>query len=193
MFYVCYLQNYESWCNLLKLLKKICYNLKNKIELEFNNMYSVMDVARYVINYSNEKGYKITNLKLQKLLYFIQAIFLTNKDYQCFEERIEAWDYGPVVPDVYKEFKKYGSSSIPTISSYSVFNEETWKIEEHTVDSNLICEEDRILIDGVIDHFSNKTANDLVNLTHKQSPWRDVYKKWSNEEITPESIKEYFS
>lgn len=53
-------------------------------------MYNVLDVCRYVINYSNDKDYDISNLKLQKLLYFIQAYFLINKNETCFNETIEA-------------------------------------------------------------------------------------------------------
>ena len=56
--------------------------------------YKVLDVCRHVINYSNEHDYGISNLKLQKVLYFIQAYFLTKKkDHTpCFDEKIEAWD-----------------------------------------------------------------------------------------------------
>ena len=63
--------------------------------------YKVLDVCRHVINYSNEHDYGISNLKLQKVLYFIQAYFLTKKkDHTpCFDEKIEAWDFGPVVPE----------------------------------------------------------------------------------------------
>ena len=54
--------------------------------------YKVLDVCRHVINYSNEHDYGISNLKLQKILYFIQAYFLTKKkDHTpCFDEKIEA-------------------------------------------------------------------------------------------------------
>ena len=41
-------------------------------------MYNALDVSRYIINYSNDKNYGISNLKLQKILYFVQAYFLTS-------------------------------------------------------------------------------------------------------------------
>ena len=92
--------------------------------------YKVLDVCRHVINYSNEHDYGISNLKLQKVLYFIQAYFLTKKkDHTpCFDEKIEAWDFGPVVPEAYHEYKQYGSGDIPTIESYIIFDENdiTW-------------------------------------------------------------------
>lgn len=52
--------------------------------------YKVLDVCRYVIDYSNEKEYGISNLKLQKILYFIQAYFLIKQPSRCcFDDRIE--------------------------------------------------------------------------------------------------------
>ena len=60
----------------------------------------VLDVSRYIINYCNENYYLISNLKLQKILYFVQAFFLEAKNEECFREEIEAWDFGPVIPEV---------------------------------------------------------------------------------------------
>lgn len=64
-------------------------------------MYSAIDVARYIILYCKEKEYPISNLKLQKLLYSVQAQFLITKRDPAFLEEIEAWDFGPVVPEVF--------------------------------------------------------------------------------------------
>ena len=132
-------------------------------------MYDVLDVCRYVINYSNDKEYGISNLKLQKILYFIQACFLTNTDSQtpCFHEKIEAWDFGPVVPEAYREYKQYGSSNIPTIVSFINFDEEDlWNTRRVSYDGDIISQADRILIDAVIDKFADYSATDLVTLTH---------------------------
>ena len=55
-------------------------------------MYNVLDICRYIINYSDDKGYGISNLKLQKVLYFIQAYFVsyTEKKEPCFIDEKEA-------------------------------------------------------------------------------------------------------
>ena len=57
-------------------------------------IYDVLDVCRHIINYSEKEDYGVSNLKLQKLLYFVQAYFmLEKKDHApCFHEKIEAWD-----------------------------------------------------------------------------------------------------
>ena len=69
-------------------------------------MYAALDIARYIIKYCKDNGYSISNLKLQKLLYFVQAQFLvTYNGRPAFEEKIEAWDFGPVVPEVYHYLK----------------------------------------------------------------------------------------
>jgi len=85
-------------------------------------MYSAINVAKYIIMRCNQQHKTISNLKLQKILYFVQAEFLVEKDSACFKEEIEAWDFGPVVPAVYHKYKVYGCASIPSIVEDSVFS-----------------------------------------------------------------------
>lgn len=158
-------------------------------------MYHVLDICRYVINYSNERNYGISNLKLQKILYFIQAYFLINSKSKkpCFVERIEAWDLGPVVPEAYREYKQYGSGDIPTITTYLTFHAgSSWKSERIEYEDSLVAKEDCKLIDEVVDRFADYAASDLVNLTHNQAPWKDAYAPNQNNEITIKAIRDYF-
>ena len=78
-------------------------------------MYSALDVLKYIIKRCNENGYTISNLKLQKILYFVQAEFLVCTGRVCFPENIQAWDFGPVVSEVYHRYKVYGSANIPYV------------------------------------------------------------------------------
>lgn len=157
-------------------------------------IYNVLDVCRHVINYSNDKDYGISNLKLQKVLYFIQAYFLIDASCRCFKEKIEAWDFGPVVPEAYREYKKFGGGDIPTVSYViSVDKSDFWKSKIQKYTDNIICEEDKIRINGVVDRFSDFSATDLVTLTHNQSPWIDAYVPHINNEITVDAIREYFN
>ena len=66
-------------------------------------MYNALSVAHYIIDFYNRNNRGISNLKLQKVLYFVQAEFLVGTfDHRpCFSDPIEAWDFGPVVPSVY--------------------------------------------------------------------------------------------
>lgn len=157
--------------------------------------YNVLDVCRYVINYSNDKDYGISNLKLQKVLYFIQAYFLISKkdNSPCFIDKIEAWDFGPVVPKAYHEYKQYGSGDIPTINSYIVFDENNiWNTERVAIDNDIINYDDKKFINMVVDKFADYSATDLVSLTHHQSPWIDAYEPHKNNEITNDAIRKFF-
>ena len=150
-------------------------------------IYNAVDIAYYILDYSKrEFNHGISNLKIQKILYFIQAEFLVSKNKPCFKDIIEAWDFGPVIPTVYQEFKIYGGNNIPYYGqSYGV-----------------IFEADKELINRIIYQCNDFSASVLVEITHDQKPWKDVY--WTNcsdlyskynkhPVITNESIKEYFS
>lgn len=157
--------------------------------------YPVLEVCRHVINYSNEHNYGISNLKLQKILYFIQAYFVMSKENcsPCFYDRIEAWDFGPVVPVAYHEYKQYGSGDIPTVRSYFMFDKDNMWNSKRIVFQDIVIErKDKELMEQVVDKFSDYSATDLVTLTHRQSPWIDAYVPHQNNEITIESIKEFF-
>lgn len=156
--------------------------------------YNVVEVCRHIINYSNKKWYGVSNLKLQKLLYFVQAYFLITKRRACFRERIEAWDFGPVVPVAYREYKQFGGCNIPTVTHVVEINRKNiWDSKIVPYYDSAITEEDKKLIEAVVDKFSDYSAADLVRLTHEQAPWIDAYIPNRNNEITIQSIEEYFN
>lgn len=146
-------------------------------------MYNALSVAHYIVNYCNGHSQGISNLKLQKILYFVQAEFLvsTSNHTPCFSDRIEAWDFGPVVPNVYHQYKIYGGAIIPTIPNdpFQQFYQ-------------TIADDDKKRINGIIQQTSNYTASQLVQITHNQSPWKSVYCQGLNNEITNDSILRYF-
>lgn len=77
--------------------------------------YSVFNISGYIVEYCNKHYLHITHLRLQKLLYFIQAYFLmkSNGEIVAFNEDIEAWDLGPIVPCIYHQYKRFGNGHIP--------------------------------------------------------------------------------
>ncbi|NJL77114.1 MAG: DUF4065 domain-containing protein [Saprospiraceae bacterium] len=76
-------------------------------------MFTARQIAEYVLTLSNpEIGELTSNLKLQKLLYYVQGVHLAAFDSSLFEEEIVAWNYGPVVESVYQDFKVFNSGAI---------------------------------------------------------------------------------
>lgn len=154
------------------------------------NGYSAIDIARYVINYSWDIDAPLSNLKLQKLLYLIQGNFLRILKRPCFEDDIEAWKYGPVVPTVYSKFKRYGSNNINRIEY--IYEFESNKFEAIKKDFKPILSDDEAqIIHEVVLACKDYSANYLVTLTHSQSPWIKSYGR-NNNVISIDLLKEYF-
>ena len=61
----------------------------------------------------------ISNLKLQKLIYYAQAFHLAIYELPFFDEDFEAWTHGPVCPEIYHKYKHYKSSPIPLTSDFN--------------------------------------------------------------------------
>ena len=139
--------------------------------------YSALEVARYIIYHEAQQGRTVSNLRLQKLLYFVQAQFLVNSpDGQpCFRQRMEAWDFGPVVPEVYRAYRYYGSAVIPYDGC----------------ETTSISAEDGRLIGAMLNHCAKYSTPTLVDITHAQDPWKNAYHNFDNE-IRPEAIRAYF-
>jgi uncharacterized phage-associated protein len=138
-------------------------------------MYQALDIAKYLIHCANlAEDDLITNLKLQKLLYYVQGFHLALFDAPLFPEAIEAWQYGPVVPEIYQQYKQYSRNPLPDSPD---FNPE------------IIEAEVRDLIDEVYSIYGKYTGTVLANFTHQETPWKNTE---INEVISEHLIKDYF-
>lgn len=140
-------------------------------------LYDVLTIADYIIRRCSGEGYTVSNLKLQKLLYFVQAEFLVAIGKPCFREKIVAWDFGPVVPKVYREFCVYGSAHIPV----------------GAVAISVLPKKIAALIDGIVFTCLPFSSSQLVEITQHQLPWAVAYAKGYGSEITNESILNFFA
>lgn len=143
-------------------------------------MAKAMDVAKYLIHLrdideAEGQYYSLSNLKLQKLLYYCQGGHYRWDDEKLIEDRaFEAWPYGPVIPEVYKNFKKYGQSD--------VYLKDT---ETHL--SNV----QRETIQAVWEQLKERDAFSLVESSHSEAPWENS-KESNCLFISEKDIKEYF-
>lgn len=141
--------------------------------------YSAKLIAKYIIYHEKKAGRSVSNLKLQKLLYFVQAGFFAYNGEPCFEDKIHAWSFGPVVEDVYCKYRIYGGSSIPEVPAENV---------EEEIDSK-----DRETINDILDFFGYSSNLDMMKVCFEQKPWKDAYYKSISREITKESMRNVFS
>lgn len=131
-----------------------------------------LDVANYFIaNYGGRT--EMTNLKLNKLVYFAQAISLKQYGVPLFSDEIQAWSYGPVEPEVYRTFQKYGKDVVR-------HPEGSYETSTQLVD----------VAQKVMETYGELTAFDLVRISHREgSAWRSVYVPNANNVITHDLIK----
>lgn len=136
-------------------------------------MYSALMIAEYVIAYYGKTEWIISNFKLQKVLYFLQVEYALRFDKPLFLDNIESWDFGPVVPIVYEKYEKFGTADIP---GFLVIN-------------TRINQEDKIIIDEVLEKLKSYTNNDLTAMVISQKPWIKNYKKGMRNIISFEDMK----
>jgi uncharacterized phage-associated protein len=91
-------------------------------------MYNALDIAKYFIKLASpEEEDFITNLKLQKLLYYAQGFYLALHKKPLFSEQVRAWQYGPVVTEVYYNYKEHSVNTIPQPDDFDIeqYDQET--------------------------------------------------------------------
>lgn len=143
----------------------------------YNN---VLHVSYYLIDKHNELyPDRITNSRLQQLLYFVQCHFLIETGKPCFYDPIVAWPMSAVVPKVWERFEIYGHLKI------DYYFGSNWH-------HNSISKEDLYYITDVIKIFRDKNEFDLGELIRHQTPWIEAIKKGIGEEIEISSIKKFF-
>ena len=120
-------------------------------------MYGVYDIVNKILAFADKNDDPITNLKLQKLLYYEQGFHLAYFGTPLFNEDLEAWIYGPVVPSVYEHFSKYGRGAITDISSNII---------------KLTKKDEEQLFYNVLRVYNKFSASALVEMTHNESPWK---------------------
>ncbi len=116
---------------------------------------SINAVADYFIRFSREVGDPITNLKLQKLVYYAQAWHLALKGERLMPAQFEAWVHGPVCVPLYQRFRRY---SWNPISESVAAPELPAEVEKH--------------LREVMEVYGGMSAWDLERLTHAEEPWR---------------------
>ncbi len=140
--------------------------------------YTALQVADEIIQLANEEEENVSQLKLIKICYFIKAWGLAIRGNTIFKESVEAWRHGPVVPEVYHEFKVFGSSGI----SY------------RPPEKSSIEESHKAFIKSVWDVYKGYGAFTLREITHeKGSPWHQCYDGTPHKKIPNKIIKDFYS
>jgi uncharacterized phage-associated protein len=138
--------------------------------------YPALDIANKILAEasSSDSGELISNMKLQKLLYYQQGFHLAYFGTPLFDEEIEAWMYGPVVPCVYEHFKSYDNRGIA-----------------YAGDVKPLSEDEESLFNEVYRVYGKYSAIGLMEMTHNEMPWKTTQVGVGNV-ITKDKMKTFF-
>ncbi len=121
-------------------------------------MNKALNVANFIISYGTKRAEPITNLRLQKLLYFTWVGYFKAHCSYLFNDFMFAWQFGPVVPSVYYEYCPYGGMPIDPIT------------DDFSHDYDILC--------PILDDYLAIPTSKLVAMTHEPGkPWDCIYKK----------------
>ena len=142
-------------------------------------LVSALQLARWILKKANVNGDSVTNLKLQKILYFTQAWHLVNFNRPIFNEPIEAWAYGPVIRSVYENYKRFKNSPI----DIRVLPSQVPTFPKRQSE----------LLEEVYEIYMKFPAYALVNMTHNDDPWKNNFIKGGSNCIPITEIRKYYN
>ncbi|GAB6746116.1 hypothetical protein BOVMAS37_10570 [Streptococcus uberis] len=154
---------------------------------------SPLSMANLIVDLAVKNGKPISNLHLQKILYFVQAFFLVKIDSPIIDCTFSRWPYGPIIKEVYYAFNKYGAAEITDGVTSQDFPFENIEITEISTSVFFEFEDE---VKKFIINLINRTPWDLVEITHKQSIWAKYENEilrfeapdYTNEEIRTEFL-----
>lgn len=121
-------------------------------------MYDAINVAKLVINECAAEGHPVTNLKLQKILYFMWLDWYKERKEPLFDNEIQAWHFGPVIPEVYRRYRRFVADPIK-------------KDDEE----DQIPESDARPLRELARKYNERPIGDLIEESHREgSPWARV-------------------
>jgi uncharacterized phage-associated protein len=127
------------------------------------NKITYTDIADYFIALSNETGSLITNLKLQKLVYYVQSWHLALYKEPWFDGEFQAWIHGPVLPELYTEYKHF---------KWHPIEREDLAVEYLYEFEAEIGEDKTEFIHEIVDEYFGMDGYELERLTHLEDPWK---------------------
>ena len=153
--------------------------------------YSAMIIGDHIIT-TNPKS--LTRLQIIKLVYISHGFTLAMLNRPLIRDRIEAWQYGPVIPALYYTLKGYHGEPISELRYCGTGIDDQSIKQRRDFFEMIIGKNERGIIDRVIEVYGNYTSSQLSGITHqKNTPWSKCYKKGELFTLIPNNIiKEHY-
>jgi uncharacterized phage-associated protein len=133
--------------------------------------YDVRAVANFVLDLADAEGQSVSNLSINKVVFFLHAYFLVQFEKPLVTAKVEAWNYGPVFRELYREFRPFGEQ--PIAGRASRINPESGVREICQYDFSV---EEQEFLEKIARKYVRFSAGTLVSLSHeKDGPWDQVW------------------
>ena len=131
------------------------------------------EVANFILDRCADSRREVTPLALQKIMYFCHGWALIKLRRPLVKHAFEAWEFGPVLPYLYRDFKSYEDRPITSRAFGLNLSTGERAVVKYSFDPDM-----QILLEGVVNFYSRLPASDLVRMSHLQgSPW---YRVWNH-------------
>jgi uncharacterized phage-associated protein len=157
-------------------------------------MHDAREVANFLLDYADERGIALTNMEILKHIYFAHGWHLASRNEPLVTNRIEAWQYGPVIRIIYDCFKDF--DSLPVTSRATVTD---WETGEIVKAAGEFCEDTKALLKSTLVYYAGFGAFELSEMTHEHNgPWDRVWNARDgrvrmNMESSNQAIRDYFA
>ncbi|MCA6112758.1 Panacea domain-containing protein [Bradyrhizobium cenepequi] len=139
--------------------------------IEFNMPYDVRAIANFVLDLADQRDRAVSNLSINKIVFFLHAYFLARFGKPLVSAKIEAWEYGPVFRELYREFKPFADRPIKA----RVYRINATTGERELCESAL-PEHEREFLEELGRRFVSFSASSLVSMSHEPgAPWDQVW------------------
>ncbi len=151
-------------------------------------MHSARSIANSFLDIANIAGKQLTNMQLQKLVYFAHGWHLALKGEPLLTDAVKAWTFGPVIPPLYNSLRMYGTGIV------------TEPIKRKNLDTGEIAEVRepeseyvKSLLQRTWQVYGHMTGSQMSYLTHESgTPWEIAWKKEKFSIISDELIRQHF-
>lgn len=150
-------------------------------------MARAMDVADCIIVEAEKSGKPVSNLKLQKIMYFLNVIHLLEKNEDLItDNKFEKWSYGPVIRQVYSQYAKNGPQEIKEVTTYKYLVEKNnqFEVESYVFNYDKYSKEIKKFISDNIGPFLDFGPFELVEKSHKEPQWQNKDTKYYDDQKT---------
>ena len=151
-------------------------------------MHSARSIANSILKIAQDSGSQLTNMQLQKLVYFAHGWHLALKGEPLLADAVKAWNFGPVIPPLYNSLKKFGNGVVTEL-----INRKDPETSDALIPQEPESEFVKQLLVRVWQVYGRMTGAQMSYLTHQDgTPWDTVWKKEKFSVIPNELIRDHF-